>query len=145
MPGRSRNSNVLPRLLVERGIFATALLAPLLLASRPAQADEDLCSKVSLAATPAQPVKIRYGLTGGGEEPLALLWADKERYPNQGRFYALEPQLFSANDRMTAVQAGQLDAGSISLTALITSVRAFSAGSIATGCGFSSEPKRMCS
>jgi len=84
---------------------------------------EDLCSKFSYAKPPAQPVKIRYGLTGGGEEPLALLWADKARYPNNGRFYLLEPQLFAANDRMTAVQAGQLEAGSISLTALVTAVR----------------------
>lgn len=84
---------------------------------------EDQCSKFNYAKPPAQPVKIRYGLTGGGEEPLALLWADKEKYPNNGRFYALEPQLFAANDRMTAVQAGQLEAGSISLTALITAVR----------------------
>lgn len=100
------------------------LLIPVALLATPAQASEDLCDKVSLAAAPAQPVKIRYGLTGGGEEPLALLWADKERYPRNGKFYLLEPQLFSANDRMTALQAGQLDAGSISLTALITSVRA---------------------
>lgn len=84
---------------------------------------DDQCSQFNLAQPPAQPVKIRYGLTGGGEEPLALLWADKEHYPNHGKFYALEPQLFAATDRMTAVQAGQLDAGSISLTALVTAVR----------------------
>jgi len=83
---------------------------------------DDRCREVSLAQPPAQPVKIRYGLTGGGEEPLALLWADAPSYPNNGRFYALEPQRFTANDRMTALQAGQIEAGSISLTALITSV-----------------------
>ena len=102
----------------------TALVVPLALVATQARANEDLCKNVSLATPPAQPVKIRYGLTGGGEEPLALLWADKEKYPRNGTFYALEPQLFSANDRMTALQAGQLDAGSISLTALVTSVRA---------------------
>lgn len=84
---------------------------------------EDMCSKFKFGNAPAQPVRIRYGLTGGGEEPLALLWADKAKYPNNGKFYLLEPQLFSANDRMTAVQAGQLEAGSISLTALVTGVR----------------------
>jgi ABC-type nitrate/sulfonate/bicarbonate transport system substrate-binding protein len=84
---------------------------------------EDLCGKFNFSKSPAQVVKIRYGLTGGGEEPLALLWADKARYPNNGKFYQLEPQLFGANDRMTALQAGQLEAGSISLTALVTSVR----------------------
>lgn len=84
---------------------------------------EDPCSRFDFTKPPAQPVKIRYGITGGGEEPLALLWADKASYPNNGKFYALEPQLFAANDRMTAVQAGQLEAGSISLTALVTAVR----------------------
>ncbi|WP_159591444.1 ABC transporter substrate-binding protein [Hydrogenophaga sp. BPS33] len=88
-----------------------------------AQPSTDLCSKVDLQKTPVQPVTIRYGLTGGGEEPLALLWADKEKYPHQGKFYVLDHKLFAPNDRMTAVQAGQLDAGSISLTALITAVR----------------------
>lgn len=88
-----------------------------------AQPVADLCSKVDLQKPPAQPVSIRYGLTGGGEEPLALLWADKDKYPNQGKFYVLDHKLFAPNDRMTAVQAGQLDAGSISLTALITAVR----------------------
>lgn len=88
-----------------------------------AQPAPDLCSKVDLQRPPAQPATIRYGLTGGGEEPLALLWADKDKYPNQGKFYVLEHKLFAPNDRMTAVQAGQLDAGSISLTALITAVR----------------------
>lgn len=83
----------------------------------------DLCSKVDLQRPPAQPVTIRYGLTGGGEEPLALLWADKDKYPNNGKFYKLDHKLFAPNDRMTAVQSGQLDAGSISLTALITAVR----------------------
>ncbi len=94
--------------------------APLVVLAQPVA---DLCSKVDLQKPPAQPVTIRYGLTGGGEEPLALLWADREKYPNQGKFYVLDPKLFAPNDRMTAVQAGQLDAGSISLTALITAVR----------------------
>ncbi|WP_198969270.1 ABC transporter substrate-binding protein [Xylophilus sp. ASV27] len=88
-----------------------------------AHSGEDRCTDVNLTTPPSQPVRIRYGLTGGGEEPLALLWADKENYAGNGRFYQLEPQKYASNDRMTAVQAGQLDAGSISLTALITSVR----------------------
>jgi ABC-type nitrate/sulfonate/bicarbonate transport system substrate-binding protein len=83
----------------------------------------DLCSRIDLRQAPAQPVVIRYGLTGGGEEPLALLWADKGNYPGHGKFYQLDQRLFAPNDRMTAVQSGQLDAGSISLTALITAVR----------------------
>lgn len=108
--------------------FAAAIAASialcLTLASGLARADDDLCAKVSLATPPAHPVEIRYGTIGAGEEPLALLWADQASYPNNGKFYALKPQRFSANDRTTATQAGQIDAGSISLTALITSVRA---------------------
>lgn len=85
--------------------------------------ETDQCAQYSRTSPPAQPVRIRYGLTGGGEEPLALLWADKDGYPNHGKFYTLEPKLYAANDRMTAVQAGQLDAGSISLPTLVTAVR----------------------
>ncbi|VVE14808.1 Bicarbonate-binding protein CmpA [Pandoraea pneumonica] len=83
----------------------------------------DLCANLKSSPSTAAPVTIRYGLTGGGEEPLALLWADKSQFPNNGKVYSLEPKLFGANDRMTAVQAGQLDAGSISLTALVTAIR----------------------
>ena len=104
-------------------LVAAFLLSAAMPMQAMAQGAGDLCSKFSFAKPPAQAVKIRYGLTGGGEEPLALLWADKARYPNHGRFYVLEPQIFTANDRMTAVQAGQLEAGSISLTALVTGVR----------------------
>src|SRR5574343_604195 len=89
----------------------------------PTGAGADLCAKVDLQKPPAQPVTIRYGLTGGGEEPLALLWGDKDKYPNHGKFYNLDHKLFAPNDRMTAVQAGQLEAGSTSLTALITAAR----------------------
>lgn len=108
---------------------ASLLLAAGLSLHAPAQAQAvsaagaDKCSAFNFATPPAQPVKIRYGLTGGGEEPLALLWADKPSFPNNGKFYVLEPQLYTANDRMTAMQAGQLEAGSISLTALVTAVR----------------------
>lgn len=101
-------------------IAASALPASALAQSAPAP---DACAQHASAPPPAQPVRIRYGTTGGGEEPLALLWADKERYPNHGRHYVLEPKLYAANDRITAVQAGQLEAGSISLTALISAVR----------------------
>ncbi len=83
----------------------------------------DRCAAVDLQAAPAKPVAIRYGITGGGEEPLALLWADRKNYPGNGSFYDLQPQKFRPGDRMTAVQAGSLDAGSITLPALITAVR----------------------
>jgi ABC-type nitrate/sulfonate/bicarbonate transport system substrate-binding protein len=109
--------------LLGSGVIPAQVGAQPIQAAKQAPSVPDLCSKFADAKPPTQPVKIRYGLTGGGEEPLALLWADKARYPNHGKFYVLEPQLFAANDRMTAVQAGQLEAGSISLTALITAVR----------------------
>lgn len=83
----------------------------------------DLCAQVDMSRPADKPVTIRYGLTGGGEEPLALLWADKASYAGHGRHYQMEPKLFAANDRMTAVQSGQVDAGSISLTALLTAVK----------------------
>lgn len=106
----------------------TALLAFSLLtlaAAGTAQAQaqaKDACAGVSLATAPAKPVTIRYGTTGGGEEPLALLWADKASYPNNGKFYSIEPTEYASTDRMTAFQAGQLEAGTISFPALVTAV-----------------------
>jgi ABC-type nitrate/sulfonate/bicarbonate transport system substrate-binding protein len=84
----------------------------------------DACAGVDLKTAPREPVPIRYGLTGGGEEPLAMMWAHPEAFPNNGRVYKLEPKLYTSNDRTTALQAGQIDAGSISLTALVTGVKA---------------------
>jgi len=84
---------------------------------------DDFCAQVDLQKAPDKPVVIRYGLTGGGEEPLALLWADKKNYSGNGSFYDLQTQKFTPNDRMTAVQSDNLDAGSITLPALITAVR----------------------
>lgn len=129
---RGNGGSVLWAIHIQRGrilhrlvaVLAVSVALGMALASGSAHAEDDLCAKVSLGSAPAQPVKIRYGTIGAGEEPLALLWADKERYPNNGKLYELEPQRFNANDRSTATQAGQIDAGSISLTALITSVRA---------------------
>lgn len=83
---------------------------------------KDACSAVDLSTPPGEPVDIRYGLTGGGEQPLALLWADKSAYPNNGKFYDLKATRYRPTDRMAAFQAGQLDAGTISLPGLITAV-----------------------
>lgn len=77
-------------------------------------ADGDACAAVDLSAAKSPPVAIRYGTTGGGEEPLALLWADQASYPGNGRFYTLQVTEFTSTDRMTAFQAGQIDAGTIS-------------------------------
>lgn len=82
----------------------------------------DSCAGVDLSTPPAAPVAIRYGLTGGGEEPLALLWADRDSYPNNGTFYDLQPTQFAPTDRIAAFQAGQLDAGTISLPAQAAAV-----------------------
>lgn len=100
----------------------TATLGPAVAATA---ADVDKCPHISFTdSQTTTPVEIRYGMIGAGEEPLALLWADKENYPNNGKYYVLKPQKYTANDRNTATQAGQIDAGSISLTALVTSVSA---------------------
>jgi ABC-type nitrate/sulfonate/bicarbonate transport system substrate-binding protein len=111
-----------------RVVVAAALIAPLFSAlstlpavSRPAP---DLCAAVNLSKAPDKPVVIRYGTGGGGEEPLALLWASAAAYPNNGKFYALEPTQFTPTDRMTAFQAGQIDAGTISFPELVTAVNA---------------------
>jgi ABC-type nitrate/sulfonate/bicarbonate transport system substrate-binding protein len=89
-----------------------------------AGANRDLCAALKPGAAPAKPTPIRYGITGSGEEPLALLWADKASYPNNGKLYSLEPLEFAPTDRMTALQAGQLDAGTISFPALLAAVHA---------------------
>lgn len=106
----------------------TALLVAALVngtASRPAlAAGGDLCAGVNLAKPPAKPVTIRYGLSGGGEEPLAMLWADASAYPYDGKFYALQATVYTPTDRITALQAGQIDAGTISLPALVVAVKA---------------------
>ncbi len=84
----------------------------------------DLCAAVNLSKAPGAPVPIRYGESGGGEEPLAMLWADKAKYPNNGRLYALEPTVYMSSDRITALQADQIDAGTISFPALVAAVNA---------------------
>ena len=83
---------------------------------------KDMCAATDLTKAPAKPVDIRYGLTGGGEEPLALLWADKAAYPSNGKFYNLKATRYRPTDRMAAFQAGQLEAGTISYPGLITAV-----------------------
>ncbi|MDE0059971.1 MAG: ABC transporter substrate-binding protein [Defluviicoccus sp.] len=83
---------------------------------------KDACSSADLSKPPSKPVEIRYGLTGGGEQPLALLWADKSAYPDNGKFYDLKATRYRPTDRMAAFQAGQLDAGTISLPGLIAAV-----------------------
>jgi ABC-type nitrate/sulfonate/bicarbonate transport system substrate-binding protein len=104
--------------------LTTSLISPLTFPSASAFAqDGDACASVDLATPPSEPVEIRFGLTGGGEEPLALLWADRGSYPNNGLFYDLEPTQYAPTDRMAAFQAGQLDAGTISFPALVAAVR----------------------
>lgn len=83
---------------------------------------KDMCESVNMSSPPSSVPLIRYGLTGGGEEPLALLWADTESYPNNGRFYKIEATRYRPTDRMAALRAGQLDAGTISFPGLIAAV-----------------------
>ncbi|AZG09449.1 ABC transporter substrate-binding protein [Pigmentiphaga sp. H8] len=102
-----------------RGVLILALSAGAL----PALAAEgDACAAVDLSGAKSSPVAIRYGTTGGGEEPLALLWADQASYPGNGKFYTMQVTEFTSTDRMTAFQAGQIDAGTISFPSLVTAV-----------------------
>ena len=84
----------------------------------------DACAKVSLSTAPAKPVPVRQGTTGSGQELLALMWADKAAFPNNGHLCVLEPAEFAATDRVTAIQAGQLDAGTIIFPTLVAAVHA---------------------
>lgn len=104
--------------------FAASVASSLIASTGSALAQgQDACASVDLTKAPAQPVVIRYGLTGGGEEPLALLWADKASYPNNGRFYDLQAVEYRPTDRVAAFQAGQLDAGTMSFPALVAAAR----------------------
>lgn len=107
-----------------RGFLVAGLWALAQAAGAQPAAGRDLCTGVNLSSAPAKAPVIRYGVTGSGEEPLALLWADKASYPNNGKLYQIDPLEFAPTDRMTAMQAGQLDAGTISFPSLVSAVHA---------------------
>ncbi len=105
-------------------LAAVAWVAPGIAPAQAQPLPRDLCTDHKPGTPPAKAPVIRYGVTGSGEEPLALLWADKASYPNNGRHYVIEPMEFAPTDRMTALQAGQLDAGTISFPSLLAAAQA---------------------
>jgi ABC-type nitrate/sulfonate/bicarbonate transport system substrate-binding protein len=68
----------------------------------------------------AQPVEIRMGVGTASEEQAWLMQARPDLTPNQGKAYRYTMTMFrSGNDRMTAFQAGQLDALTSSTTGVL--------------------------
>ena len=68
----------------------------------------------------AQPIEIRMGVGTASEEQVWLMKARPDLTPNQGKAYSYTMNLFrSGGDRMTAFQAGQLDAVTASTTGVL--------------------------
>ena len=68
----------------------------------------------------AQPVEIRMGVGTASEEQAWLMKARPDLTPNQGKAYTYTMSMFrSGGDRMTAFQAGQLDAVTASTTGVL--------------------------
>jgi len=68
----------------------------------------------------AQPVDIRMGVGTAAEEQAWLMQARPDLTPNQGKAYRYTMTMFrSGSDRMTAFQAGQLDAITASTTGVL--------------------------
>lgn len=82
------------------------------------------CDTVDLSAAPAAPVNIRFGHGASTEEPLYLLAIDPEGVGSQynGTHYTVELTEYTPPDRLTAYQAGAMDAGTISAPQLFTAV-----------------------
>jgi ABC-type nitrate/sulfonate/bicarbonate transport system substrate-binding protein len=75
---------------------------------------------LSAAAALAQPVEIRMGVGTASEEQAWLIKARPDLTPNQGKAYTYNMSMFrSGSDRMTAFQAGQLDALTASTTGVL--------------------------
>jgi len=102
----------------------------LLLTACSAGADENVgateagtegCSDVDLTKPPAQPVMIRMGHGVAAEEPFWLMSVDDSVAEHKGSWYEMELAPFRGTaERLTAYQAGDLDAVVISPQAQIT-------------------------
>jgi ABC-type nitrate/sulfonate/bicarbonate transport system substrate-binding protein len=74
----------------------------------------------SAAAAWAEPVEIRMGVGSAAEEQAWLIKARPDLTPNQGKVYTYNMSMFrSGGQRMTAFQAGQLDALTASTTGVL--------------------------
>jgi len=71
-------------------------------------------------AAPAQPVKIRMGVGTSSEEQAWLMKVRPDLTPGQGKAYTYDMAMFrSGGERLTAYQAGQLDALTSSTTGVL--------------------------
>ena len=75
---------------------------------------------VSVEMAAAAPVEIRMGVGSAAEEQAWLIKARPDLTPNQGKAYTYSMSMFrSGGERMTAFQAGQLDALTASTTGVL--------------------------
>lgn len=78
------------------------------------------CESVDLNAPPATPTKLRIGHGAASEEPFWLLQVDDALASNKGKWYTMDLKPFrGTGERLTAYQAGELDAVVISPQAQI--------------------------
>lgn len=78
------------------------------------------CSKIDLTKPPAEPQRLRFAHGTAAEEQVYLMEAGTETTPNAGVWYEPEYQaITNSSDRLTAIQAGQVDAASMSVPPLI--------------------------
>lgn len=73
------------------------------------------CDSIDLTTPPASPTTIRFGHGAASEEPFWLLDVDDELATHKGSWYDMElAQFRGTGERLTAYQAGELDAVVIS-------------------------------
>jgi len=78
------------------------------------------CDSIDLDSPPAQPTTLRIGHGAASEEPFWLLEVDDELAANKGSWYEMDLKPFrGTGERLTAYQAGELDAVVISPQAQI--------------------------
>lgn len=81
------------------------------------------CAAVDLSSPPKSPVKLRFGHGTAAEEQVYLMQASKKTTPNAGKWYTAEySTVKSSSDRLTALQAGQLEGASLSIQPIIVAV-----------------------
>jgi len=78
------------------------------------------CSKIDLSTPPDEPQRLRFAHGTAAEEQIYLMEAGADTTPNAGVWYEPEYQtITNSSDRLTAIQAGQIDAASMSVPPLI--------------------------
>lgn len=81
------------------------------------------CSSIDLSKAPKDPVELRFGHGTAAEEQIYLMQASTKTTPNAGKWYKPTYSTVKASsDRLTALQAGQLDGASLSIQPIIVAV-----------------------